>query len=69
MGRTLSTTHRWLFCRALYLQPSDDKRGSAANKVCVVKRRCLLGDKGLKGNKGDQRDDRDERDDNETEYH
>ena len=27
MGRTLSTTHRWHFCRALYLQPSNQKLG------------------------------------------
>ena len=25
MGRTPSTTHRWHFCRALYLQPSNQK--------------------------------------------
>ena len=25
MGRTSSTTHRWHFCRALYLQPSISK--------------------------------------------
>ena len=27
MGRTSSTTHRWHFCRALYLQPSTQKLG------------------------------------------
>ena len=30
MGRTPSTTHRWLFCRALHLTPSDKKFGSGA---------------------------------------
>ena len=25
MGRTPSTTHRWHFCRVLYLQPSNQK--------------------------------------------
>ena len=35
MGRTPSTTHRWLFCRALHLTPSDKKFGSAANIGCV----------------------------------
>ena len=36
MGRTPSTTHRWLFCRALYLQPSDDKSGCGANSCCYA---------------------------------
>ena len=30
MGRTPSTTHRWLFCRALYPQPSNQKFGRGA---------------------------------------
>ena len=42
MGRTSSTTHRWLFCRALHLTPSDKKMGLALRMVRVVKRRCPL---------------------------
>ena len=33
MGRTPSTTHRWLFCRALHLTPSPKKLGLALGKV------------------------------------
>ena len=43
MGRTSSTTHRWLFCLALYLQPSPKKFGLVLGKVCFVKRLRLLG--------------------------
>ena len=41
MGRTPSTTHRWLFCRALHLTPSDKKFGCGANigRVCPSRKK------------------------------
>ena len=57
MGRTPSTTHRWHFCRALYLQPSPEKLGRAALRVCVCfacsKRQLRCGDSGDSGDSGD----------------
>ena len=56
MGRTPSTTHRWHFCRALHLTPSDKKLGSAARNVCVCfalkKRQLRCGDYGDFGDDG-----------------
>ena len=44
MGRTPSTTHRWLFCRALHLTPSDKKFGCGANigRVCPSRKKLGL---------------------------
>ena len=38
MGRTPSTTHRWHFCRALHLTPSDKKLGGCDPKcLCLFR--------------------------------